>query len=544
MDKNCGLINLTLTNVNSERILAQIFNVNNPTSQISVGTEKLYNTSGGAGSGDQLPSDQILYSAFNPTTNIYYGILTDFGIWAYNATTDSAVLIDNSTPVNGDPLPNDLLYDITLDVTNNILYVGHAASGGGFWKYDINTNTGFNYDSSGGVSAGDNVPSLAYTLTFDSSNNILWIAGSGYTWKLDIATNTGTELTNVASGDDFAGTAISSYYDTDNDLFFVGTFSSGLYKYDPSDDSGLIYNTSGGAGSGDQLPDNDVRFQMTKKDNSLYVPTLGGGIWVYNIVTDFGSIINTSTVFNGDNLPDNEVYSCEYSSFTNKLYVGSDDKLWTLDFSTNTGTIDTSTVRPVYPSWSLIYNNGQLWDSTVGGGLYRYIEFTFPTFSSGSNEGVTYDYIIEALKSRPIKISKIIYQSNNADQLNNILKSVYESITGSKTEYTINFRNYTDPELPYLTVHIELEEGIIADVDRFLEMYIEGNTSVNFIFEYCQVETEEIIKSGIIESLNTSGTQISDENNDLSYLPISKSNIPWLLLAAAIYIGYRIVKNK
>lgn len=102
--------------------------------------------------GDPLPSDNIEKVGWITNgideiavSGIWSSSPTTGGIWLYNETTNTGTHLSTSTTnvggaheVIGDPLPgNNIIYSITIN--DNIVYAGTS---GGFWLYDIMTNTG------------------------------------------------------------------------------------------------------------------------------------------------------------------------------------------------------------------------------------------------------------------------------------------------------------------------------------------------------------------------------------------------------------------
>jgi len=106
-------------------------------------------------------------------------------------------------------------------------------------------------------------------------------------------------------------------------------------------ETGTIINTSTLV-NGDALPSNTLRFVFYEND-IMYISTASNGIWYYNKTTNTGVAINTSTIVLGDSLLSDNCADLYYSN--NKIYVTTDIGIWIYDITTNTGIwIDSSTV--------------------------------------------------------------------------------------------------------------------------------------------------------------------------------------------------------
>ena len=557
--QGCDNINLKLQNLTDEKVTANIFDVsNNEVSLVADG--KLFNTSEGAGSGVQLPTIIVNSAVLNKTTNFYF-VSTQSGIWVYDITNDIGSLITTSTSVTGDALPDNHTVGLSIDETNNILFVATVS---GVWKYNISTNTGTAYTTASGVSAGDNLPAnnTAY-LVFDSNNNRLFASSALFLWQLDINTNTGLDLTTVPFGDNYpTGTNNTIHYDLVNDLLFVGLGGgiNRLYQYNPATTTGKIFSTIAGAGSGDQMPSGIVTYQITQIGNSIYVPTYNTGIWIYNIATDTGSLLNTLTSVTGEALPDNIVYTCKYVSDNDKLYVSSGNKLWSLVITSNTGEIEVAASgdsRPATYSTHFDYYNQRFFEVMYATGVWSLSEVAY-TISSSTSENLSYDFVLQSLKANPILVNKIIFYSANENQKLNNLKQVVNTIYGDSVEYQVQIQAYQDPVRPDNKIHIDLNPPIQLSVEEFFQMDLEAQTSVSMLFEYCPnyitnngkndafSEYEQLFYDNNIQNavIGSGGGSIKAIDTVANQPKQKKSYWPWLLLAISGFIIYKTIKNK
>ena len=471
-----------------------LFNMN------SVGDKKIVDKewiirdlSGPITSGDPLPSLNIWSNSFLDTQrNILY-VGTDAGLWIYDTVNDSGSIITTSTVINGDALPSNQVEEIDKDLVNNILFL---EANDEFYVYDIDTNTGKLYTQTSGVSSGVNLPDKVSKFSYDKTNNIAWVAGTAYLWRLDLSTNTGTDVSIVSYGDNFpSDNTITTHYNISSGFIFIGTKASGLYRYDNASGSGLIYNTSTGVGSGLNIPDNQVNYQIGADENIIYVPTING-LWVYDILNDIGSIINTSSSISGDAMPDNNVYTVYFNN--DILYMGFFNDVLMLNLLTNTGTnisVVTGGVRPSNESYSIIYYNDMLYENIKTNGVWKYTEVSSEiNITSNSQSTVSYEYIVNDVQQSPIEISKIILTTDNDRQKYNSLTHIIETIAGSDVQYTVHFSNYVNPLMPFKQVHVDLEQPLLIDYEKFLRITIEANTCIQLLFEYEQQSPASLIE--------------------------------------------------
>ncbi len=558
---NGETLNIEICNPTNEKLVASLFNIESLDDSgggipVFDGSGLIYNTSGGAGNGSQMLSNQIRGSFYDTINNIIYAATAN-GLWVYDIDTDTGSIISTATSVIGQSLQSNDLRDVTVDIVNNTLYAIAQVAQAEIWKYDMTTNTGSRYTTSSGVSSGVNLPGTANELVFENTNNFLWVAGQSYIWRLNNANN-GENVTLVVSGNAYPTTsgAQSIHYDILNNLIFVGKFADGLYRYNPVTDNGHVFNISGGAGSGSQIPANRVESQIGQNGNVLYVPTFGGGIWIYNITTDTGSIIDTSTPINGDVLPTNQVRACFWNSDDNKLYIGSFAS-WSYEPSSNTGftlgAVTSGDPRQAGTTRNVYYIDGIFWDLLQTPGMWRWNEYVTPSGSPiviQSNEAndVSYDYITRDVQQSPIEIRKIILISENSLQKYNSLAHVLNTILGSETTYDIHFSDYVNPLLPFRQIHVELEKPFVIDYEKFLQLPIEANTCVQLLFEYQQISPARLMEHlspekddvlpiyypelGITDANAGFNSEIDDKNGIVSETKKPEMNWlgPWIVL--------------
>ncbi len=496
-------IKLTVKNETTGKLRANIFKYNDKIyipDQIVVGDKsgKLYATNSylDVNHGDIDKKRNILYSG------TYISAILKFDIFS-----ETISYIGNVS--NGDNLPSSRVIAVKVDSDNNMLYaVGNKLTDGFLWVYDMNTDTGTAlYTSSTGTQK------TLHNLVI-GNNGVIYLMGDqeGF-YKYEngsLSLISPIPLNGTTYGYAYyylAGSATdinlrAMLYDSDRDIIYIATGSGIFIYYVSVNESKRIFPID--TINGQTIP-SEIKSEMTLINGNIYVPTFSG-IWVYNVDTNTGQIIDTTTLINGDPLPSNETTVCYYNDYDNKLYVSTIAGLWRYDISTNTGellgSVASGDARPTDNSIG-IFIYGSLFEifPNTTNQIWRWNEYIVQQ-GSGSNSGIeiisgggtSYSEIVEAIKTRPIEISKLIYFTQNEKQKEHNLIPVYKSPQGEKKAYQINIKKYVTPEYPFNTIHINLEKKILADFKHYIEMDIEGNTEVIITFFYRQVESADIIK--------------------------------------------------
>lgn len=550
---------LSLSNPTNDKQTIGLFDVaqNEATGIIEDGRGIAFTATQGVENGVNLPAlNGGGDFAWDTQRNIIYEPVQFEGIWVYDIDTKTGSLITTGTAVNGDALQSDNVTDVAIDMENNVIYV---ATTSGVWEYDVENNVGKVYNELGGVATGDQLPkNFNFKLTYDSNNHFVWVGGSGtgahHVWRLDIASSDGLTVSAPANGDIYNTNANTKgiLIDTANNKLYVSTDLYGLWQYDPVTDTGKVFNTGGGAANGDQMPHNNTGRQIGLKGNIVYVPT-DLGVWVYDSSTDTGSIINDATVVDGDSLPVNAIASCYYDAENNRLYVGMTTHLWYLDLDTNEGFARTDGT-PVnsgdkHVGGTVIkieYFNGVLWVGTSFDGVWQYIEFSESSAivinnDSDSGQAGSYGFILEQIKTRPIAVSKIIYQCDNEEQKSNALKIIENSVDGTGSSEFVNIIKHISPEYPYHTIHIDLEKEIILNHDSFISLDVEALTDVNLIFIGRQVTMSDLTEPEEVKTPTPISSPVVATTNETEK---GKSVFSIILLLIAGYLTYKHFKNE
>jgi ligand-binding sensor domain-containing protein len=373
--ENLQTLNIKFKNGNPNAQTAELFKVSD-----KIMTQDI--TDGNVGSviqnniiGTGIPSNFVtaIYS-----TPDYFFAGTNLGVWIYDRATNTGTTIDTSVAVTGDDLPSNDIYGLFYDEYRFVLYV--ATNGGGLWVYNFLTATGTTINMAT-VVVGDALQSdVCFSVTVDLVNNIVYVGNQDGVWKFTVATSTGKAFTatgGVASGDNCTGAPVSVTYDYVDEFLWAG-MSSGVWRYNNLTGNGKIFTSTSGAGSGDQLPNNWAwNIDYGLGSDTVFVAT-ANGLWAYTISTDTGLIINSSTPVFGDALPSDNILGILYNNTLNTLFAGTDSGLWIFDMTTSTGSVyDTTTVPATgdpLPS-NTVYrlhldSGGDLAVATYGGGLW------------------------------------------------------------------------------------------------------------------------------------------------------------------------------
>uniref|UniRef100_A0A6M3J5I8 Putative two component regulator propeller n=1 Tax=viral metagenome TaxID=1070528 RepID=A0A6M3J5I8_9ZZZZ len=510
---------------------------------IATNTGKVYNTTGGAGSGDQLPNNYTseltldtngivnvctlggglwlydwgadtasLIQAIVPTdqsipSNLVFGAVVDEilnrlycatfnGVWFYYLSTGGGKVFTSSGGAGaGSQLPDNVCANIFLDTVNNIIYV---ATFGGIWIYNISTDTGSVIDTST-VVTGDSLPSdIVYSCYFDSTLGKLYVGtGAGF-WIYTVATNTGklfNTVGGVGTGDQLPNnSAVYVNKTLGLDKVWICTQGGGLWRYDETLDTGQTFNTLGGAGSGSQLP-SDICWELVFSGNNLYVANYGG-IWIYDTVLDSGSIINASTTVTlGSQLPSNDVNTIRYDVDNDIIFVGTqNDGVWQYEITPDRGTIYNSTGGQTagqgVPSDNIqhIYldsTNNNLWACTLGGGMWQYVLNNEGLIGSSfiRLETSTAEYILQTLdmNQSTIVIYHIKVEINNVAVLSHLIRYILSTPFGRIDKRTIRLSDYVD--------------SYSAKINNVIDLHIDDGMLLDksHLFEYPIESGEQVI---------------------------------------------------
>jgi len=259
---------------------------------------------------------------------------------------------------------------------------------GGTFTAGIPIYTGSVIDTSTTV-IGDALPAARIMdIDIDETNNIYWFATNGGIWRYNVATNTGKKFTTLGGAG--AGNQLPNNdvryirLDRTNNVIYAATFGGGIWKYDVTTDTGSIYNAAGGAGFGNQLPHNNCNACDFDQGNLiLYVATAGGGVWQYDVGTDTGTVWNAAYApATGDKLPNDICVGIDIDEVNNLLWVTTTlHGAWRYNVTTDDGKKFTTLTGAANGSQLPTDNclgvkadpvNSYVWIGTNGNGLWQY----------------------------------------------------------------------------------------------------------------------------------------------------------------------------
>lgn len=421
---------------------------------------KVYNTTGGATSGQQLQSNTITSISKDETANILV-VGTDSGIWLlYSGGGGSR--ITTLTAVLDDALPSDNIRTVQAVhfMTSFQIYVATAS---GVWVYTASANSGKLYNTAGGAGAGSQLPSNDVNSVFyDSVNSILYAATSlivnGGIWVLSGGVGSIINNATVVVGDNLPSDDVYCIAkDISNNILYAGT-SLGTWAYTIGTNTGKLFNTAGGAANGSQLPSNNNRsIFIDETNNILYVGTQMSGVWEYNVDTDTGKVYNTvSGASQGSQLPNNTVIHIEKDLTRNVLYVSTSAGLWQYAYLSN-----------------INYNGTQL-------------------------RTVTYSEFVTSISTQPIIIYhlRLTCQTSNS-QLWKPLMLYYNTPTGLvKSSFYSTIKNRLATDADQTVIDIYLDKPIVFTKDNYFKFDILPSTTVFFTVYYKQLD-----RSGLLSEI-------------------------------------------
>lgn len=228
------------------------------------------------------------------------------------------------------------------DTVNNVYYI--PIQFGGIYVYDAKTKTGSLIDT-GTVITGTKLPTENVSdIAIDLANNIIYAGTTSGVWKYDISNNTGKVYNNAggaASGtqlpNDFA---TSVEYDSANHFLWVaGNGASFVWRLNLANEEG--YNASANAvGEAYNGAANARTIFVDTKRNQLIVGTTSHGLWFYNIAGNTGLVFNAvGGATNGTQLPSNDIKWQMDITPDGVLYVPTYSGIWKYNINTDTGTV-------------------------------------------------------------------------------------------------------------------------------------------------------------------------------------------------------------
>ncbi|MBT29836.1 MAG: hypothetical protein CMO01_09265 [Thalassobius sp.] len=321
-------------------------------------------------------------------------------------------------------------------------------------------------------------------------------------------------------------TGIGQYWDTmmlDSDGKIYATRYANLYVYDPSTQSLTTYNNSTVVSSGDAFPSGNINGNniMFKDGDEIYLPYNVSGIFRYNLVTGEGKVFNTSGgAANGAQLPSNNVRSVD--GFNNYIVAATSAGLWIYDKSTDTGTVITN--GSSFSSGSAFQDNDiynvQIDDNTI------YLDADY--------EGIwVYDILNDAAQSfnnsnsgLPSSIQQFLTVSPNYifNPMDESGVSMHNRITGIHTFLDASYVPSNGVSLPANIVYQTAWDG-----EELACVYTDGNTLTGIWFYNPTTDEGRLLNSATsvsgdaVPSLPTQEFKLvaRDKTNDITYIALS-----------------------
>lgn len=300
-------------------------------------------------------------------------------------------------------------------LSNNLRYMS-ADKEGHLWcsnpnkgvtEYDPKTGTCTYYTADSKIKIAGNTPKAI----FCDSRGLVWVSGWAFgTTVIDKKNNRSyipTDTTTNPIKNIREASLVSAFYEDNEKNIWFATAEHGLGKFDALDYSATLFENN----KDDQETINDNTTFSIFQDRSglIWCGTWKGGVNILDPRTlNFGYYKHEGTKQN--TLINNSIFNLRPKS-ANEIFIGSNAGVSIFNSSTKTfselpvdkpnGLQHNSIVLFVFP-----YEDGSLWISTFGGGLYRYYpdKQTYvnykPTNDSGSLSHHSPWHIVKDLKNR------------------------------------------------------------------------------------------------------------------------------------------------
>jgi hypothetical protein len=290
-------------------------------------------------------TSNIIYTITVDTLNDILYATTSNCIWKWNLITDKGWIIDETyIPVYGDSPPSGVTYNkcnivhFRTPFNHDILYFGYETLG--FWEWDVTIDKGKRLDMTTPVVFGDKlISNEIYQIAVDVKSELVYVATPLGVWRWRRTNNEGVILNagyTPTTGDSYpVGNTRTVFYDNTYNILYVGFDNNGFWVLDTQYDMGTHYSTATPfTTNGVELPsDNVSKIYKDITNNTLYTTSLTNGTWTYNTGTGAGKIFNSiSGVTYGNNLPSEIVSSFFVTGEYKLLYIGNELGLWKFNY--------------------------------------------------------------------------------------------------------------------------------------------------------------------------------------------------------------------
>lgn len=258
-----------------------------------------------------------------------------------------------------------------------------SASYGGVWRYDPVTRQGKLFNTTGGVEPG-NGPQIAHNTTLcllvdgdtvyaGSLLGGVWVYNdiTGISQLYTVTTTAGVNGSPMASND------IRSLYVDATGTIWMGTWAAGVYRFNPTTNTGTRYTTTILPQNGEAVPNNRVLgITGTEDASEIWFATIGGG-WRLETATDTGKVFRTDN-YNGLGVAPHTNVIESIGLHAGLIFFGTNNNgLWIYNINTQTGRVLNNS-NPVDSGQNLvsstvwwIYGNGDLvYIATATSGIY------------------------------------------------------------------------------------------------------------------------------------------------------------------------------
>jgi hypothetical protein len=226
-------------------------------------------------------------------------------------------------------------------------YVG--TNDGGVFVFDYVNMSGYTINSGYTVSSGTTLPSnTIYSLTIDEYDEYLYVTTDNSIWRLNLHNNSGETINNNfnISGDTVPNSGISHQYcnivyyknSYNNVILYFGFENDGIWEFNSTTNVGKIINTSTPVYTGSTLMDNKIWQLAINEDSEILYAATPSGVWSNMRTLNTGKNYYGYVPAIGDSCPTGTTRTLYLDCLSDILYIGfEDDGFWQLVISSDIG---------------------------------------------------------------------------------------------------------------------------------------------------------------------------------------------------------------
>jgi hypothetical protein len=294
--------------------------------------------------GSGLTSNIIYAVTIDELNGILYAT-TSTCIWRWNLITDTGKRIDDTyIPDYGNSPPSGIAYSkcnilhFRTALNHDIFYFGYETLG--FWEWDVTIDQGKLIDVTTPVIFGVKlISNEVFQIAADKESELIYVATPLGVWRWRRTNNEGVTFSagyTPTTGDLYpVGNTRTVFYDDIHNILYVGFDNNGFWVLDTQYNTGTHYSTSTPFTTNSvELPsDNVSKIYKDIINKTLYTTSLTNGVWSFNTETGAGRIFNSiSGVTYGNNLPSEVVSSFLVTGEYRLLYIGNELGLWKFNY--------------------------------------------------------------------------------------------------------------------------------------------------------------------------------------------------------------------